>query len=77
MLASWSIFLTINKIYSISQRKVNSRVAPDTDLAGYPANIFTGYPVNSNIEFFFLLIFPKKMYLHLVFNKSAYGSVIY
>ena len=24
--------------------KVSSRVAPDTDLAGFPANIFTGYP---------------------------------
>ena len=23
----------------------NTRVAPDTDLAGYPANIFAGYPV--------------------------------
>ena len=22
------------------------RVAPDTDLAGYPANIFAGYPVS-------------------------------
>ena len=47
-------------------RLVMTRVAPDIDLAGYPANIFAGYPVsgrisrmadirlNSNIEFIFL-----------------------
>ena len=58
-------------------------VAPDTDLAGYPANIFTGYPVwpdirlNSKIKFFFFFFFSEKMYLHLVFDKSATGSVIY
>ena len=26
-----------------------NRVAPDTDLAGYPANIFAGYPVSGRI----------------------------
>ena len=38
---------------------INTRVSPDTDLAGYPEFFFAGYPVwpdirlNSNIEFFF------------------------
>ena len=35
---------------------VITRVAPDTDFAGYPANIFAGISgirLNSNIEFFF------------------------
>ena len=27
------------------------RVAPDTDWAGYPANIFTGYPVWPDIRY--------------------------
>ena len=42
---------------------VKIRVAPDTDLVGYPANIFAGY--------------PKEMSLYLVVNKSAYRSLLY
>ena len=55
-----SVYMYVLWAYTyIPRYRYNFRVAPDTDLAGYQANIFAGYSVwpdirlNSNIEFFF------------------------
>ena len=34
----------IKEVSTLSVYLLINRVAPDTDLAGYPANIFAGYP---------------------------------
>ena len=35
-------------IFSVDRHKI--RVVPDTDFAGYPANMFAGYPVSGRIS---------------------------
>ena len=47
-----------------------TRVAPDTDLAGYP--VLSDIQLNSNIEFF-----SQKNVPLFSFNKSAYRSLSY
>jgi len=57
------------------------RVAPDTDSAGYPANIFAGYLVWLDIrnpaKEKYRIFLSKQTYLYLVINKSAYRSLLY